>query len=141
MERSGGGYACACLAECRALPRPVAVSPARVLSAGDLGDTTAFMLATSRQSDVSTLSHHHSPVFPLCGGTWQLRLTVDGGSAAQNAVPMVGVHAILVEQHRCAAGPTTANFTLRLEAERDPPAVGSSHEYHHVGKSFGVGTG
>lgn len=121
---------------------PFSPSHQRTLRAtGDLGDTDAFMLATSRRSDAVSLSHHHSPPFPLCGGMWQLRLTVDSGSAAEDAVPRVGVHAILVEQHRYAAGPTTANFTLRLHAEREPSAADSCQEYHHVGRSFGVGTG
>ena len=110
-------------------------------AAGDLCGTDAFMLATSRRSDVVSLSHHHSQLFSLCGGIWQLRLTVDTGSAAQNAVPRVGVHAILVEPQDCAAGPTSANFTLRIQAEHDPPAANGCHEYHHVGKSFGVGAG
>jgi hypothetical protein len=125
-----------------ALPSPLCqLTGARVPAAGDLGGTDAFLLATSRRSDVVGLSHHHSPSFLLCGGIWKLRLTVDSGSASENAVPRVGVHAILVERHRCAAGPTSANFTLRLQVEHDPPAVDRCHEFQHVGKSFGLGTG
>jgi hypothetical protein len=109
--------------------------------AGDLRETDAFLLATSRRSDTVSLSHHHSMPFPLCGGIWQLRLTVDSGSEADDAVPRVGVHAILVEPHRRAAGPTSANFTLKLHAEQEPPTADVWNEYQHVGRSFGVGAG
>jgi len=95
------------------------------------------LLATSRKCGAIALSQHCSEPFALCGGTWQLRLTVDAGGDE----PTAGVHAVLLEPHPRAAGPTSVNFCLRLHVVHDEPAPEVWAEHRHVGRSFGVGAG